>query len=588
MRQRQFLDLFRRHIGRRTDPAHLRGLLALDHRRAEVRDLDVALAANEDVGGLDVAMDDALVLRVFQRLAAFVDDLRDAPQREQVIHLAVFFQRLALDVFHHHVILVALDHRVVDLHDVRVRELAGECSLGDQLFAEGLADRAVLHHIVIEQLDRHLLIVERIERKVDGAGRTVPEFLDDLIFTDGFHAQALLYKARILRVTRQPVQQPQSIQGITAPQEQNGSGAIITSMQKILLSALLSLPLLACADGLPDLGDVSQTMVSPQMERQIGEQSMLQIRASNSYLDDPELTDYINRLGDRLVANSSEPSQPFEFFVINDNAINAFALPGGFIGVNTGLIQLTQNESELASVLSHEISHVTQHHLARMVSGQKYDSLAAMATMAVAILAARNNPQAASAAIVGAQGGVMQRQLDFTREHEKEADRIGLGILDKSGFDTRAMPAFFDRMQKATQILDSNTTPSYLRTHPLTTERVADVDNRVQQIPFHLVPDSLDFQLMRARLNALQKTPAGRGGLLQLRPGRTALRQPRRTTLRAGAGAAAQQAGMRSPHRNSTRCTNKRRTTPPSKRWPDRSNAWTSRTRTYWPSTAKR
>ncbi len=277
-------------------------------------------------------------------------------------------------------------------------------------------------------------------------------------------------------------------------------------MRKSLLFVLLFIPLQLNADGLPDLGDVAQTMVSPQMERQIGEQSMFQIRASDSYLDDPEIGDYLNRLGDRLVANCSEPSQPFEFFAINDNSINAFALPGGFIGVNTGLIQLSQSESELASVLSHEISHVTQHHLARMVSGQKYDSLAAMATMAIAILAARNNPQAAQAAIVGAQGGVMQRQLDFTREHEKEADRIGLGILEKSGFDTRAMPAFFDRMQKATQILDGNT-PSYLRTHPLTTERVADVDNRVQQIPFKLVADSLDFQLMRARLNALQKSP---------------------------------------------------------------------------------
>ncbi len=277
-------------------------------------------------------------------------------------------------------------------------------------------------------------------------------------------------------------------------------------MQKFLLSALLILPLTLNADGLPDLGDVAQTMVSPQMERQIGEQSMFQIRASDSYLDDPELTDYLNRLGDRLVAHSSEPSQPFEFFVLNDNAINAFALPGGFIGVNTGLLLLAQNESELASVLSHEISHVTQHHLARMVSGQKYDSLAAMATVAVAILAARNNPQAATAAIVGAQGGAMQRQLNFTREYEKEADRIGLGILEKSGLDTRAMPAFFERLQKATQIQEGDT-PSYLRTHPVTTERVADVDNRVQQLPFHLVPDSLDFQLMRARVHALQKTP---------------------------------------------------------------------------------
>jgi len=190
-------------------------------------------------------------------------------------------------------------------------------------------------------------------------------------------------------------------------------------MKKFILSALLLLPPHLAADGLPDLGDVSQTSVSPQMERQIGEQSMLQIRASERYLDDPELTGYLNRLGQRLVASSSEPGQPFEFFVIDDNAVNAFALPGGFIGVNTGLILLAQSESELASVLSHEISHVTQHHLARMVSGQKYDSLAALATVAVAILAARNNPDVLQAGIVGAQGGVIQRQLDFTREYEK-------------------------------------------------------------------------------------------------------------------------------------------------------------------------
>jgi predicted Zn-dependent protease len=275
-------------------------------------------------------------------------------------------------------------------------------------------------------------------------------------------------------------------------------------MQKLILSAFLALPLLAHADGLPDLGDVAQESVSPQMERQIGEQAMFQIRADKSYLDDPEVNDYLNRLGGRLVSFSSEPGQPFEFFAIDDNAINAFAIPGGFVGVNTGLVLLAQNESELASVLSHEVSHVTQHHYARMVSGQKYDSLAALATVAVAILAARNNPEAATTAIVGAQAGTLQRQLNFTREHEKEADRFGIGILEKSGLDTRAMPVFFERMQKATQLLEGNT-PSYLRTHPLTTERIADVDGRVQQIPYRLVPDSLDFQLIRARLIANQR-----------------------------------------------------------------------------------
>lgn len=278
-------------------------------------------------------------------------------------------------------------------------------------------------------------------------------------------------------------------------------------MKKLLLPLLCSLALTCRAEGLPDLGDVSQEMISPQQERQIGEQSMFQIRADKSYLDDAEIADYLNQLGDLLVANSGEPSQPFEFFAINDNAVNAFAMPGGFIGVNTGLMLLAQNESELASVLGHEIAHVTQHHLARMVAGQKYDSLAAMAAIAVAIIAARNNPQAATAAIYGAQGGAMQRQLNFTRTHEMEADRIGLSTLERSGFDTRAMPAFFERMQRATRLLEGNT-PSYLRTHPVTAERIADVGNRVQQLPFHLVPDSLNFQLVRAKLIATLKTPA--------------------------------------------------------------------------------
>lgn len=260
------------------------------------------------------------------------------------------------------------------------------------------------------------------------------------------------------------------------------------------------------ADGLPDLGDASQEMISPQQERQIGEQSMFQIRADKSYLDDAEIADYLNQLGALLVANSGEPAQPFEFFALNDSAVNAFAMPGGFVGINTGLLLLAQNESELASVLSHEIAHVTQHHYARLISGQRYDSLAAMAAIAVAILAARNNPQAATATIYGAQGGAIQRQLNFTRTHEMEADRIGLATLEKSGFDTRAMPAFFDKMQRATRLLEGNT-PTYLRTHPVTAERIADVDNRVQQLPFHLVPDSLNFQLVRAKLIATQKTP---------------------------------------------------------------------------------
>lgn len=275
---------------------------------------------------------------------------------------------------------------------------------------------------------------------------------------------------------------------------------------RTLLPLLLCLPLAVYADDLPDLGDSSQAALSPQQERQIGEQSMFEIRADKSYLDDAEVNDYLNQLGYKLVANSNEPSQEFEFFTINDHAINAFALPGGFVGVNTGLILTAQSESELASVLAHEISHVTQHHLARMVAGQKMDSLASIAALAVAIIAARNNPQASMGAIVGAGAGSLQRQLNFTREHEQEADRIGLATLEKSGFDVRAMPTFFERMQRGTRLIDNNT-PSWMRTHPVTSERIADIDNRVRQMPYHLVADSLDFQLMRTKLLAEGKSP---------------------------------------------------------------------------------
>ena len=277
-------------------------------------------------------------------------------------------------------------------------------------------------------------------------------------------------------------------------------------MKKLMFIVLCMSSLLCRADGLPDLGDVSQATISPQQERQIGEQSMFEIRADKSYLDDAEVNDYLNQIGYRLAANSSEPGLGFEFFAINDNAINAFSLPGGFIGVNTGLILIAQSESELASVLAHEISHATQHHVIRMIEGQKVDTIASMVAIAVAILAARSNPQASQAAIVGAQAGSIQRQLNFSRANEQEADRIGLETLEKSGFDPHAMPAFLERLQKSTRLLEGGM-PSYFRTHPVTSERVADIANRVQQIPYRLVSDSLSFYLVRARLQAIQKAP---------------------------------------------------------------------------------
>ena len=276
-------------------------------------------------------------------------------------------------------------------------------------------------------------------------------------------------------------------------------------MKKLTLILLLCLSPCAMGDGLPDLGDVSQAALTPLQERQIGQQSMMQIRASKQYLDDAEINDYLNQLGDKLVENSPEPSLEFEFFAVDDYSVNAFALPGGFVGVNAGLILVTQSESELASVLAHEISHVTQHHLARMIDAQRGNSLISMAAIAAAILAARTNPQITEAAIASVQAGNIQQQLNYTRSYEEEADRIGLQLLQKSGFDTHAMPEFLQRLQKATRLLDGNA-PNYMRTHPITSDRIAEIENRIHDQPYRLIPDSLDFQLVRTKIIAMQKT----------------------------------------------------------------------------------
>ncbi|HEX5392711.1 MAG TPA: M48 family metalloprotease [Rhodocyclaceae bacterium] len=287
-------------------------------------------------------------------------------------------------------------------------------------------------------------------------------------------------------------------------------------MKKLILLAALSLPVGtlslmvpdAFADGLPALGEASSLDFSPQMERKVGEEAMNDIRLHEAaYLDDAEVNGYLNQLVGRLSSNLEKGSQQsFETFALRDPMLNAFAMPGGFIGVHTALILAAQSESELASVLAHEISHVTQHHLARMVAPQQQSQMAALLAVAVGLLAARSRPDLAMGAMATGQAAAVQSQLSYSRDFEREADRIGLQLLERSGFDIRGMGDFFTRMDRFSRIYESNA-PGYLRTHPITTERISDMENRIQMRPYKQVVDSLGFHMVRAKLRSQEGTP---------------------------------------------------------------------------------
>ncbi len=253
---------------------------------------------------------------------------------------------------------------------------------------------------------------------------------------------------------------------------------------------------------LPDLGDSGGGELSLQAERRLGETVMRDIRRDPAYLDDAEMSEYLNMLGGRLVAASPGARQDFEFFAVRDSSINAFALPGGFVGVNTGLIGSSDSESEIASVLAHEIAHVTQRHIARQIGIQKQMQTPMMLAMVAAILLGRSRPDLAQGAAIATQGVAIQSQLSFSRDFEREADRIGFQTLVGAGFDVRAMGAFFEKMQRYMRILDNSAVPSYLRSHPITTERIADAQSRAEGQPFRQSADSLEYHLVRAKVRA--------------------------------------------------------------------------------------
>ena len=293
---------------------------------------------------------------------------------------------------------------------------------------------------------------------------------------------------------------------------------------------------------LPSLGDSSE--LSAATERRIGDRIAISIYRDPDYVDDPVLTDYVQGIWQPLLAAarargelSAELDERFawEIFLIRDRTINAFALPGGYFGVHLGLIGTVSSADEMAAVLAHELSHVTQRHISRLMTQQSRQAPWMIAAMILGALAASRHPDAGTAAIVGGQALAAQGQLNFSRDMEREADRIGFGVMSDAGYASQGVSSMFDKLQQASRLNDNGAFP-YLRSHPLTTERIAEAQARVQLAS--AVKPSLEKQADEGRAQQLHAMMAARARILAA-PGvdalRTVLAEARR---RAGALAA--------------------------------------------------
>lgn len=270
--------------------------------------------------------------------------------------------------------------------------------------------------------------------------------------------------------------------------------------KSLILLALL--PMLTFAQGasdLPDFGDSAGSVVSPEFERRLGKLFLNQVRHFENVVDDPEIESYIQSIGYQLSSHSDNTEQPFTFFVVNNPAINAFAGPGGVIGINSGVILNSSNESELAAVMAHEIAHVTQRHLARMFEQQSLLSIPTAAAMVGAIIVAVVNPEAGAAALAGVSGLSAQNQINFTRANEEEADRVGMQTLARADYDPRGMPSFFETLQRISRYSQS-AAPEFMRSHPLTTSRISDSIARAESYPAKAYINSQSYELIRYKL----------------------------------------------------------------------------------------
>lgn len=266
------------------------------------------------------------------------------------------------------------------------------------------------------------------------------------------------------------------------------------------------LPIHGCLAGdssLPDIGSSADAILSPVEEERLGKAFMQYIRKLLNIVDDPEIVQYIQSIGHRLSDRIADGRTNFAFFVVANPSVNAFAGPAGNIAVHSGLILTAQSESELASVLSHEIAHVTQRHLLRSFKKSERLSVPTAVGVLAALLIGSQSPEAGQAALAAVVAGSVQMKINFTRANESEADRLGLKILVNAGYDPNSMPKFFERMQSATRLYGDRV-PEYLRTHPITHARIADTRSRVTKYTYRQKRERLDFFLLRAKLRLLE------------------------------------------------------------------------------------
>lgn len=247
-----------------------------------------------------------------------------------------------------------------------------------------------------------------------------------------------------------------------------------------ILLATLSLPASASFN-LPDLGSSASNRISPQLAEQIGAAYIRQARAQQKFIEDPLLLNYLNTLGQKLVQSLDSNSQKFTFHLIEDDSLNAFAIPGGHIVIHTGLVQYCENEQQLAATLAHEIAHITQNHTARGIENSRYDSAITLASILLA--AAAGSGEAAQAAIIAGQGSIAQRQLSYSRDFEVEADNEAIKTLYRAGYNPQALPDFLNIMNRQQQ-LDRRNPPKFLLTHPLTNDRIVQTGLRAKSYTY--------------------------------------------------------------------------------------------------------